>query len=194
MGTALPTLAVAASKLGRRGNQGALDAIVATGIAPKDAPTFCGKRGCQGNIDAVVATGIAPEDAPSYTAKRACDSRRIRTIICATENSKNTVQHLDGHCNPCHKLVPRKLKAEFCIGVRGRVCGGGIERVNQCYKCYSIPEEKKMREANKAALPKCSIYGCGGNELRAYGLCRKHYRKNVKDAKAKIKVATDGNF
>jgi hypothetical protein len=164
----LPTLAAVASELGRRGNQGALDAIV--------------------------ATGIAPNDAPSYAARRACDSRRISSISCATDNCKNTVQHTDRHCNRCHKPVPRKLKAEFCIGIGGMVCGRKIERVNQCYKCYDHPEAKKMREAKKAARPKCSIYGCGGNEVRSYGLGIKHYRKRVEDAKAKMKVATDGNF
>ena len=51
-----------------------------------------------------------------------------------------------------------------------------------------------MREAKKAAVTKCIIYGCGGNELRSYRLCGKQYRKSVEDAKAKMKVATDGNF
>ena len=46
----MPTLAAAASDLGRRGNQGALDAIVRTGIAREDAPTFCGKRTYDGNM------------------------------------------------------------------------------------------------------------------------------------------------
>jgi hypothetical protein len=105
------------------------------------------------------------------------------------------VQHKDGLCDPCHKLVPRKLKAELCIGVSGRVCGRKIEQVNQCFKCYYHPEEKKMREAKKAAIPKCRINGCGGNELRSYGLCKKHYKKSIEDAKAKMKVvATDGNY
>jgi hypothetical protein len=49
-----------------------------------------------------------------------------------------------------------------------------------------------MREGKKAVVPKFSIYGCG--ELRSYGLCDKHYWKRVKGAKAKMKVATDGNF
>jgi hypothetical protein len=81
-----------------------------------------------------------------------------------------------------------------CTGVGGRVCGEKIERVNQCLKCYYHPEEKKMREAKKAAAPKCRINGCGGNEFRSYGLCGKHYRKRNEDAKAEMKVATDGNF
>jgi hypothetical protein len=51
-----------------------------------------------------------------------------------------------------------------------------------------------MREAKKAAVPKCSIYGCEGNELRSYGLCDKHYRKRNEDTMAKMKVANDGNF
>ena len=190
----LPTLAVAASELGRRGNQGALEAIVATGIAREDAPTFCRKCAYQGNIDAIVASGTAREDAPSYAARRTCDSRRICTISCATENFKNRVVHKDGYCNPCHILVPKKLKAEFCIGVGGRICGEKIERVNQCRTCYYNPEAKKMREAKKAALPTCSIDGCRGNELRSCRLCYKHYRKSVEDTKAKMKAATDGNF
>jgi hypothetical protein len=104
------------------------------------------------------------------------------------------VQHKDGYCNPCDNLVPKKLKAELCIGVSGRVCGREIELVNQCRKCYYDPEEKKMREEKKAAIPKCRIDGCGGNELRSYGLCQTHYRKRNKDAKAEMKVATDSNF
>ena len=77
------------------------------------------------------------------------------------------MQHKDGHCDPCRKLVPKKLKAELCIGVGGRIRGGKIERVNQCRKCYSNPEAKKMREATKAARSKCSIDGCKGNEVRS---------------------------
>ena len=132
----LPRLAAAASELGRRGYQGNIAAIVATGIACEDAPTFCGKHTYDGRIDKIVATGIATEDAPSYAARRASDSRRICTIFCATENCQNTVQHIDGHCNPHRNLVPKKLKAVFCIGVSGRICGKKIERVNQCRKCY----------------------------------------------------------
>jgi hypothetical protein len=51
-----------------------------------------------------------------------------------------------------------------------------------------------MRETKKAARPKCSIDGCIGNEFRSYELCDKHNRKRNEDAKAKMKVATDGNF
>jgi len=51
-----------------------------------------------------------------------------------------------------------------------------------------------MRERKKAALSKCSIDGCRGNEFRSYGFCGKHYNKSVEDAKAKMKVATDNNF
>ena len=69
----MPTLAAAASDLGRRGNQGALDAIVRTGIARKDTPTFSGKRTYQGNIDPIVRTGIAREDAPTFCGKRTYD-------------------------------------------------------------------------------------------------------------------------
>ena len=92
--------------------------------------------------------------------------------------------------------MPKKLKAELCIGVTGRVCGREIELVHQCRKCYYDPEEKKMREEKKAAIPKCRIDGCRGIELRSYGLCQTHYRKRNKDAKAKaeMKVATDSNF
>ncbi len=46
------------------------------------------------------------------------------------------------------------------------------------------PEAKKMREEEKAARPKCTINGCGGNEY-SYGLCVNHYGKSKKDAKAK---------
>ena len=99
------------------------------------------------------------------------------------------MQYIDEHCQPCHDLAPKKLKAEFCIGVGvgGRVCEEGKE-------CYDHPKAKKMREAKKAAVPKCCIDGCEGNELRSYGLCNKRYRKSVEDAKAKKKVASDGNF
>ena len=119
----MPTLVAAASELGRRGNQGALDAIVETGMDPEDAPTFCGRHAYDGNIATAVETGIDPKDAPFYIARRLQDSRRICTNFCVTENCKNTVQHIDGHCTPCRNLVPKKLKAEFCIGVGGRVCG-----------------------------------------------------------------------
>ena len=78
------------------------------------------------------------------------------------------MQHIDGHCNPCRKLLPKKLKAELCIGVTGRVCGREIELVHQCRKCYYDPEEKKMREEKYAAKPKCTINGCKYTEYRAY--------------------------
>ena len=90
--------------------------------------------------------------------------------------------------------MPKKLKAELCIGVTGRVCGREIELVHQCRKCYYDPEDKKMREEKKAARSKCTIDGCGGIEVRSYGLCGKHYKKSVEEVKAKMKVATDGNF
>ena len=67
-------------------------------------------------------------------------------------------------------------------------------RVNLCNKCYSDPEAKKMREEKKAARSKCTIDRCGGIEVRSYGLCGKHYKKSVEEVKAKMKVATDGNF
>ena len=59
------------------------------------------------------------------------------------------MQHKDGYCNPCDNLVPKKLKAELCIGVSGRVCGREIELVNQYRKCYYDPEEKTMREKRR---------------------------------------------
>jgi hypothetical protein len=166
----MPTLMAVASKLGSRGNQGALKAII-------------------------LRTGIALEEAAGEKGRRANDNRRIGTRDCATENCKNTIHHTDGLCNRCHDLVPTKLKAEFCTGVGGRVCGREmIHRGNQCRKCYDHPEAKKTRETKKAEKPKCRIDGCGVNEFRSYGLCDKHYRKRNKDAKAEMKVATDSNF
>ncbi len=62
----MPTLVAAASELGRRGNQSNINAIVRTGIALEDAPTFSGKRSHDGRIDAIVSrTGIAREEAAS---------------------------------------------------------------------------------------------------------------------------------
>ena len=85
-------------------------------------------------------------------------------------NCKNRVQQIDVLCGPCHKRVPKKLKAVFCIivGVGDRVCGREIYRGNQWRKCYDHPDEKKMREEKKAARPKCTINGCVRNELRSY--------------------------
>jgi hypothetical protein len=37
-----------------------------------------------------------------------------------------------------------------------------------------------MREEKMAARPKCTIDGCGGIEVRLYGLRGKHYKKSVK--------------
>jgi hypothetical protein len=51
----------------------------------------------------------------------------VEGFALATENCENVGLHEDGHCNPCHKLVPWRLKVEFCIGVGGRVCGRKIE-------------------------------------------------------------------
>ena len=76
----LSTLTAAASELGRRGNQGALDAIVATEINPEDAPTFCGKQANQVALDAIVATGIAPEEAPTFCGKRAYQGK-LDTVV-----------------------------------------------------------------------------------------------------------------
>ena len=95
--------------------------------------------------------------------------RRICTISCATENCKNTVQQIDVLCGPCHKRVPKKLKAVFCIivGVGDRVCGREIFRVNRCIKCYYKPEAK-MREEEKAARPKCNIKGMINHRSRLF--------------------------
>jgi hypothetical protein len=158
-----------ASELGSRANQGALEAII-------------------------LRTGIALEEAAGKKSRRAQDSRRIGTRGCGTENCKNGVIYTDGLCSRCHDLVPMKLKAEFCTGVGRRVCGREIDHGNQCRKCYYDPEEKNMRKEKKAARSKCRIDGCGGNECRSYGLCVKHYRKRNEDAKAEMKVETDGNF
>ncbi len=51
-----------------------------------------------------------------------------------------------------------------------------------------------MRKEKKAARPKCRIDGCGGIELRSFGMCVKHYLKRNEDTKAEMNVATDGNF
>ena len=157
---------------------------VKTGVMPTldAAASELGSRMYDGSIDVIVAAGIAPENARSHKARRAQDGRRICDIFCATENCENTVQFKDGHCQPCHDLLPKKLKAEFCTGVGGRVCGRKIEKVNQCRKCYYHPEAKKMREAKKSAEPKCTIDGCRGNDYRSYRLCK----KKSKEAKAKI--------
>jgi hypothetical protein len=161
------TLTAAASELGSRGNQGAVRSI-----ANQKGGLDVGEMG-----------------------RRANDNRRIGTRgSCATENCKNTMKYADGLCNPCHNRVPEKLKAEFCIGIGGRVCGREIYQGNQCRKCYNHPDEKKMREAKKAAKPKCTIDGCGRSELRSYGLCDKHYKERNEEAKAEMKVPTDGNF
>jgi hypothetical protein len=133
-------------------------------VIEKDVRSENGRRGNQGALEAIILrTGIALEMAVGERARRANDNRRIGTRgSCSTENCKNTIQQPDGLCNPCHDLVPTKLKAEFCAGVGGRVCGRVIERGNQCLKCYYKPEEKKMRKEKKAARPKCRIDGCGG--------------------------------
>jgi hypothetical protein len=191
------------SENGRRGNQGAVRSIAnqmkeKTGemLTLMVAASELGSRGNQGALEAIILrTGIALEEAAGENGRRAQDSRRIGTRgSCATENCKNTIQQPDGLCNRCHDLVPTKIKAEFCTRVGGRVCGREIEKGNQCRKCYEHPEEKKMRKEKKAARPKCRIDGCGGNEYRSYGLCVKHYWKRNEDAKAEMKVATDGNF
>jgi hypothetical protein len=75
------------------------------------------------------------------------------------------VQHTDRGLQLLPQTGTQEVKGGVLIGIGGMVCGRKIERVNQCYKCYDHPKAKKMREAKKAARPKCSIYGCGGNEL-----------------------------
>jgi hypothetical protein len=110
-------------------------------------------------------------EAASELGRRGADNRRIGTRGgCATENCKNTMQYIDGHCKACHYLLPKKLKAETCISidVGGRVCRRELFRGNQCRKCYDCPEEKKMRDEKKAARPKCTINGCKYTESRAY--------------------------
>jgi hypothetical protein len=166
----MPTLTAAASELGSRGTEGAVRSV-ANQMKEKT-----------GKMPTLVA---AAYEMTSLGGRRSQDSRRIGTRGCATENCENTVHYTDGHCKHCHDLLPKKLKAEFCIGVGGRVCGRVIERGNQCRKCSDHPDEKKIRAAKKAARPKCTINGCRLNELRSYGLCEKHYKDSVKDAKAK---------
>jgi hypothetical protein len=197
------TLKAAAFELGSRGNQGAVGSSAnqmkeKTGEMPTlmAAASELGSRGNQGALEAIILrTGIALKEAAGEKGRRAQDSRRIGTRgSYATENCKNAMKYADGLCNPCHNRVPEKLKAEFCIGIGGRVCGREIYRGNQCTKCYYDPDEKKTREAKKAAKPKCTIDGCGRSELRSYGLCEKHYKERNEEAKAEMKVPTDGNF
>ena len=98
-------------------------------VIEKDVRSENGRRGNQGALEAIILrTGIALEEAAGEKARRANDNRRICTRGCATENCKNTIQQPDGLCQRCHDLVPKKLKAEFCTGVSGRVCGREIER------------------------------------------------------------------
>jgi hypothetical protein len=167
----MPTLVAAASELGSRGNQGALEATVRSGLPREVAPRFNGKRVYDGRTDAILRAGITLGEAAGELSRRANDNKRIGTRDCATENCQNTIKHADRLWDLCHKRVPEKFNAEFCIGVSGRVCGREIELVNQCKKCYRHPDAKKMREAKKAEKSKCRINGCGGNEFRSYGLC-----------------------
>ena len=106
----MPTLAAAASKLGR--NQGDINAIVRTGIARRDAPTFSGKCAYQATSTSLsgqellvrmplkfvesmhTMAKLTPLSGQESLARRACDSRRICTICCATENCKNTVVYV----------------------------------------------------------------------------------------------------
>ena len=180
----MPSLDAAASKLGRRANQGAVCSVAnqmkeKTGIMPtlEAAASKLGRRGNQVRMDKIVIAGIASKDASSFAGRRASDNRRICTIFCATEKCKNTMQYKDGHCQLCHDLLP-KLITEFCIGVGsgGLVC----EKVkfyqgNQCRTCDDHPDKKRMREAKKAAEPKCTIDGCRRTEYRSCRLCSKHY-------------------
>ena len=183
----MPTLKAAASELGIRAIQGTVRSAAnqmkeETGIMPtlEAAASELGRRLHKNRMDKIVMTGTATKDAPSFAGRRANDNRRISTIFCATENCENTVQYKYGLCKRCHELLPKKkLITEFCIGVGG----GGCEKVkfyrgNQCQTCYMHPDEKKMREAKKAADPKCTIHGCRRSEFRpSYGLCSKHYRE-----------------
>ncbi len=93
----------------------------------KDVRSKNGRRGIQGALEAIIfRTGIALEESAGELSRRAQDNRRIGTRVCVTENCKNTIQHTDGLCDRCHDLVPKKSKAEFCISVGGRVCGRKI--------------------------------------------------------------------
>jgi hypothetical protein len=192
----MPTLAAVASELGSRGNEGAVRSVAnqmkeKTGEMPTlaVAASELGSRGKQGAVRSVAnqtkeKTGEMPTPAEaayelgSRAGRRGQESRRICTISYATENCKNTVQQIDVLCNPCHKRVPKKLKAAFCIsvGVGDRVCGREIFRVNQFIKCYYKPEAKKMREEEKAARPKCTIKGM------------KHHRSRLFPASSNIKI------
>ena len=184
----MPTLAAAASELGSRGNEGAVRSVAnqmkeKTGEMPTlaVAASELGNRGNEGAFRSVAnqmneKTGEMPTPADaayelgSRAGRRGQDSRRICTISCATENCKNRVQQIDVLCGPCHKRVPKKLKAVFCIivGVGDRVCGREIFRVNRCIKCYYKPEAKKMREEEKAARPKCNIKGMINHRSRLF--------------------------
>ena len=106
-------------------------------VIEKDVRSENGRRGNQGAVSSVAnqmkeKTGEMPTlEAAAYEmtslgGRRAQDSRRICTKSCATENCKNTVHNIDGLCDRCHKRVPKKSKAEFCIGVGDSVCGRGI--------------------------------------------------------------------
>ncbi len=201
----MPTLAAAASKLGR--NQGDINAIVRTGIARRDAPIFSGKCAYQSTSTSLsgqellvrmplkfvesahTMAKLTPLSGQESLARRRLPSWAGGHVTVDGFAPYVALQRIakiqwciyrDGHWDPCHKLVPRKLKAEFCIGLSGRVCGREIFRVHKCRKCYYDPEEKKMREEKKAARPKCRIDGCGGNELRSYGLFKNIISKALK--------------
>ena len=103
----MPTLAAAASELGRRAYQGTINAIVATGIAHKDAPTFSGKRGYQGRIDAIVSTRIAHEDhAPTFSGKRGYQGR-INTIVSTEIDREEAASKLGGWQQTVKGFAPK---------------------------------------------------------------------------------------
>ena len=100
------TLAAAASELGSRGNQGNINAIVATGIAHEDAPTFSGKRGYQGRIDAIVSTRINHEDAPTFSGKRGYQGR-INTIVSTEIDREEAASKLGGWQQTVKGFAPK---------------------------------------------------------------------------------------
>jgi hypothetical protein len=93
----MPTLAVAASELGRRGNQGAVGSVtnqmkLKTGEMPTltAAASELGRRGNQGALDVIVATGTNPRRPPTFCGRHAYDGNIdaiVRTGIAPDEAS-----------------------------------------------------------------------------------------------------------
>jgi hypothetical protein len=168
---------------GRHRYFGALNSIIAMGVAPVDAPSFQGKRAMASRLDRINDSGVAHADAASFLGRRANDSRRKSTWECKTDNCKNRVSAPGGLCQPCHMAAPKVEKAEFCVGINGGRCGSTLFSGNHCRKCYYHWDEKKRRAAKKAEAPKCGVEGCNFMEHRGYGLCIKHYKDSIKNAK-----------